>query len=52
MFLSKLKKLLATANFTKIQIIWLTGSFRGQKLSQKPFSPVFNRIKGLECVII
>ena len=37
MFLSKQKKLLSTANFTKIQSIWLRGSFRVQKSSQKPF---------------
>ena len=37
MFLSKQKKLLTTANFTKIQSIWLRGSFRVQKSSQKPF---------------
>ena len=37
MFLSKLKKLQTKANFTEIQTIWLRGSFRGQKSSQKPF---------------
>ena len=36
------KKIVIIANFTKIQSIWLRGSFRGQKSSQKPFSPVFN----------